>query len=68
MDVGERLNQISERGSTKAFASCLSRSKARLWYRLDLLVEDAVIVELKSVDQLAPIHFPDTQRSLRSLR
>ncbi len=25
-------------------------------YRLDLLVEDAVIVELKSVDQLAPIH------------
>jgi GxxExxY protein len=73
-------------------------------YRLDLLVEDAVIVELKSVDRLAPIHtaqlmsylklsgckigllinfnetllkngivrkvndFPDTQRSLRSLR
>jgi GxxExxY protein len=25
-------------------------------YRLDLLVEDSVIVELKSVDQLAPIH------------
>jgi len=25
-------------------------------YRLDLLVEDAVIVELKSVDKLAPIH------------
>ena len=25
-------------------------------YRLDLLVEDAVIVELKSVDRLAPIH------------
>ena len=25
-------------------------------YRLDLLVEDAVIVELKSVDRLVPIH------------
>jgi GxxExxY protein len=25
-------------------------------YRIDLLVDDAVIVELKSVDQLAPIH------------
>lgn len=25
-------------------------------YRLDLLVEESVIVELKSVDQLAPIH------------
>jgi len=25
-------------------------------YRLDLLVEDTVIVELKSVDRLAPIH------------
>lgn len=25
-------------------------------YRLDLLVEDQIIVELKSVDELAPIH------------
>ena len=25
-------------------------------YRLDLLVEDSVIVEIKAVDQLAPIH------------
>jgi GxxExxY protein len=25
-------------------------------YRIDLLVEDAVIIELKSVDQLAPVH------------
>ncbi len=25
-------------------------------YRIDLLVEDAVIVELKAVDKLAPIH------------
>jgi len=25
-------------------------------YRIDLLVDDSVIVELKSVDQLAPVH------------
>jgi GxxExxY protein len=25
-------------------------------YRLDLLVEDKIIVEIKSVDQLMPIH------------
>ena len=25
-------------------------------YRIDLLIDDAVIVELKSVDQLAPVH------------
>jgi len=25
-------------------------------YRIDLLVDDAVILELKSVDQLAPVH------------
>jgi GxxExxY protein len=25
-------------------------------YRLDLLVEEAVIVEVKTVDRLAPIH------------
>jgi GxxExxY protein len=25
-------------------------------YRIDLLVEDSVVVEIKSVDQLAPIH------------
>ncbi len=30
--------------------------KLNLGYRIDLLVEDAVIVELKSVDTIAPIH------------
>ena len=30
--------------------------KVEVGYRLDLLVEDAVIVELKAVQQLAPIH------------
>ena len=30
--------------------------KLKCGYRIDILVEDIVIVELKSVDQLAPIH------------
>jgi len=30
--------------------------KLDLGYRIDLLVEDLVIVELKSVDALAPVH------------
>ena len=30
--------------------------KLDLGYRIDLLVEDAVIVELKSIDAIAPIH------------
>ncbi len=30
--------------------------KVEIGYRLDLLVEDAVIVELKSVHEIAPIH------------
>ncbi len=30
--------------------------KLKCGYRIDILVEDTVIVELKSVDQLAPIH------------
>ena len=25
-------------------------------YRIDLLVEDAIVVEIKAVDQIAPIH------------
>jgi len=31
-------------------------SKLDAGYRIDLLVEDRVILELKSVDQIAPIH------------
>ncbi len=31
-------------------------SKLEAGYRIDLLVEDSVIIELKSVDQIAPIH------------
>jgi len=30
--------------------------KLKCGYRIDILVEDQIVVELKSVDQLAPIH------------
>ena len=34
-------------------------------YRLDLLVEDKVIIEVKSVEALAPVHFAQTLTYLR---
>ena len=33
-----------------------NNSKLEAGYRIDLLIEDRIILELKSVDQLAPIH------------
>lgn len=35
--------------------------------RLDLIVEDAVIIELKSVEELLPVHFKQTLTYLRML-
>ena len=34
-------------------------------YRIDLLVEDKLVVEIKSVEQLAPVHFAQTLTYLR---
>jgi GxxExxY protein len=34
-------------------------------FRLDLLVEDKVIVEIKSIDTLAPVHFAQTLTYLK---
>ncbi len=34
-------------------------------YKLDLLVEDKVIVEVKSLEKLAPVHFAQTLTYLR---
>lgn len=34
-------------------------------YRLDLLVEKKVIIEIKSVEQLAPVHFAQTLTYLK---
>ena len=34
-------------------------------YRIDMLVEDKVIIELKSVEHLAPVHFAQTLTYLK---
>ena len=34
-------------------------------FRLDLLVEDEVVVELKSIERSAPVHFKQTKTHLR---
>jgi GxxExxY protein len=34
-------------------------------YRLDLLVENRIIIEIKSVEKLAPVHFAQTLTYLR---
>jgi GxxExxY protein len=34
-------------------------------YRLDMIVEDKVIVELKSIETLAPVHFAQTLTYLK---
>jgi GxxExxY protein len=39
--------------------------KLNLGYRVDLLVEEKVIVEIKSVDALAPVHRKQVQTYLR---
>ena len=39
--------------------------KLEAGYRLDLLVENKVIVEIKSVEMLAPIHFAQTLTYLK---
>ncbi|HMY84909.1 MAG TPA: GxxExxY protein [Saprospiraceae bacterium] len=39
--------------------------KMDVGYRLDLLVEDKVIVEIKSVETLAPVHFAQTLTYLK---
>ena len=42
--------------ATKTASRCVSRCKAECGYRLDLLIENEVIVEIKSVEKLLPIH------------
>jgi GxxExxY protein len=42
--------------SQKALAVCYKRVRIPNAYRIDLLVEGRVLVELKAVDQLQPVH------------
>lgn len=39
--------------------------KQDIGYRLDLLVENKIVVEIKSVENLAPVHFAQTLTYLR---
>src|SRR5690606_41276672 len=39
--------------------------KHEVGYRIDILVENKVIIEVKSVDTLAPVHFAQTLTYLR---
>lgn len=39
--------------------------KQDIGYRIDLLVEDLVVVEIKSVEMLAPVHFAQTLTYLK---
>ena len=39
--------------------------KQDVGYRIDLLVNDKVIIEIKSVEELAPVHFTQTLTYLR---
>jgi GxxExxY protein len=39
--------------------------KQDIGYRIDLIVEDSVIVEIKSIENLAPVHFSQTLTYLK---
>jgi len=39
--------------------------KLEVGYRIDMLVEDKVIVEIKSIETLAPVHFSQTLTYLK---
>ncbi len=39
--------------------------KLDIGYRIDMLVENKVIIEIKSVEQLAPVHFAQTLTYLK---
>jgi GxxExxY protein len=59
--ITEAIIGASNRGALRArlraaLAGGLQRSPIRLWYRVDLIVADTVVVELKTVDHLAPVH------------
>lgn len=39
--------------------------KQNIGYRADILVNDRVIIEIKSIDNLAPVHYAQTLTYLR---
>jgi GxxExxY protein len=49
----------------KAIPVCWKGIKLDVGFRADLIVENKVIVELKSIEMIAPIHFKQTLTYLR---
>lgn len=56
MEINEISGQIVDAAMKVHSALGPGLLENALGYRLDLLVEDAVIVELKAVEKIAPIH------------
>ena len=58
-----QLNMIVEK--QKAVPLVYNDIKLECGYRIDLLVEGCVVVEIKSIQELAPIHFSQTLTYLK---
>ena len=54
--VRTKAGRIPGRNAESLSRSCTEDVKLELGYRLDLLVEDLVVVEIKSVDGISPVH------------
>lgn len=62
-------HELSRRGlrvvQQRGLPVCYEGIKLNLGFRIDLLVEEKVIVEIKSVEALAPVHRKQVQTYLR---
>src|SRR6185295_12739883 len=58
-----QLKMIVEK--QKALPLLYENVKLECGYRIDLLVEDCVVVEIKSIEELAPIHISQTLTYLK---
>jgi GxxExxY protein len=60
------LNEAGLKVKTQVAMSLVyNQVKQDVGYRLDLLVEDRVIVEIKSIENLVPVHFSQTLTYLK---
>ena len=56
---------LREKGFQVAMPLVYKEVKQDVCYRIDLPVEDTVIVEVKSIEKLAPVHFAQTLTYLK---
>lgn len=60
------LNELGLEVKTQIPMSLVYKEvKQDIGYRIDLLVENKVIIEIKSIENLAPVHFAQTLTYLR---